>query len=321
MSESETAAANVPPDQTRRDPAAPDPAIAVLSITEEPAPGSALTAALAAALDAPFSEPSRVTPTPLPAAAAALLANGPFHCILLNLGPLQEHWQQTLARVRTLAPDLPVVVYTPHGDAAVGRSLIAVGAEDWLSAADQDPRLVARALHHAVERHRLRSQQRQRAAAAELVDQRESEARGVGRLLGGSGHAGEAARIYGAANLRDSDPALFGELLDHYLALIEHSAVNQVFRLRPEQDRSARPLAERLGFMGAGPRDVIELHTEALRRLHQRVGPAEEHHVAVEGRIVVLELMGYLAGYYRRYYLNRMSLTTDPADAPDHQPG
>ena len=154
-----------------------------------------------------------------------------------------------------------------------------------------------------------------------MVDQRESEERGVGRLLGESGRAGEAARIYGAATLRDSNPGLFDELLEAYLVLIEHAAASQMYRLRPAAQDSARPLAERLGFMGAGPRDVIELHTEALRRLAQRMVPTDEHHVAVEGRIVVLELMGYLASYYRRYYLSRQSLAVEPANAPDRQPG
>ena len=35
---------------------------------------------------------------------------------------------------------------------------------------------------------------------------RESEQRGVGRLLSQTGRAGETARLDGAANLRDSDP-------------------------------------------------------------------------------------------------------------------
>lgn len=318
MSESETASAPVPTDQARRDETAPDQGLAVLVIADERA---VHTPALTAALDDPAAGPLRVVRTPLSAGVSALLAGEAFDCILLNLGPADAQWTQTLAEVRALAPDLPVVVFTDSADAGLGRTLIAAGAEDWLCAADQDTRLLERALRHAAERHRLRRQQRRRAEAADLVDQRESEQRGVGRLLGESGRAGEAARIYGAATLRDSSPGLFEELLEGYLGLIEHAAARQMYRLRPGAADSARPLAERLGFMGAGPRDVIELHTEALRRLAQRMGPTEEHHVAVEGRIVVLELMGYLASYYRRYYLSRQSLAADPANAPDPQPG
>ncbi|WP_295386090.1 response regulator [uncultured Thiodictyon sp.] len=317
MTESKTASTPVPLDRPRPDEAAPDQGLAVLVIADEPA----RTPVLASALDDRAAGPLRVTPCALPTAVSTRLADGPFDCILLTLERPADRWIETLAQVRAAASDLPVVVYTERDDAALGRALIAAGAEDWLCAADQDARLLTRTLRHAVERQRLRRQQLRRAEAADLVDQRESEQREVGRLLGGSRHAGQAARIYGAATLRDSNPGLFEELLEDYLGLIEHTAASQVFRLRPEQERSARPLAERLGFMGAGPRDVIELHTEALRRLAQRVGPAQEHQVAVEGRIVVLELMGYLASYYRRYYLSRQSLAVDPADAPDHQPG
>ncbi|WP_295428863.1 response regulator [uncultured Thiodictyon sp.] len=105
-----------------------------------------------------------------------------------------------------LAPDLPVLVCGASEDESLGRTLIAAGAEDYLSPADQDARSLARALRHAVERHRLRGQQRRRAEAEDLVEQRESEQRGVGRLLSQTGRAGETARLDGAANLRDSDP-------------------------------------------------------------------------------------------------------------------
>ena len=164
MTESKTASAPVSPDRPRPDEAAPDPGLAVLAIADEPA----RTPALTPALDDPAAGPLRVTSTALPTAVSTLLAGGPFDCILLSLALPADQWTETLAHLRTVAPDLPVVVYTERDDAALGRTLIAAGAEDWLCAADQDARLLVRALHHAVERHRLRNQQRQRAAAADL---------------------------------------------------------------------------------------------------------------------------------------------------------
>ena len=308
MTELETAPAAALPQPACCTGGLVDPGLAVLLIAADPARGRALTRLL----DGLGGGSLRLTTAPSLAAGIACLAAGPLDCILLSLGPPTEPWASTLAELRALAPDLPILVCGASEDESLGRTLIAAGAEDYLSPADQDARQLARALGHAVERHRLRGQQRRRAEAEDLVDQRESEQRGVGRLLSQTGRAGETARLYGAANLRDSDPGLFEELLTDYQGLIEHTAASQVFRLRPGEQRSARPLAERMGFMGAGPRDVIELHTEALRRLGQRISPTEERHIALEGRIVILELMGYLAGYYRRYYLSRMSLSAAP---------
>lgn len=278
MTELETAPAAALPPSACCPGGLVDPGLAVLLIAADPARGGALSRLL----DGCGGGSLRVTRAANLAAGIACLAAGPLDCILLSLEPPAQQWAPTLAEWRALAPDLPILVCGASEDECLGRTLIAAGAEDYLSPADQDARSLARALRHAVERHRLRGQQRRRAEAEDLVDQ------------------------------RDSDPALFEELLTDYQGLIEQTAAGQVFRLRPGEERSARPLAERLGFMGAGPRDVIELHTEALRRLSQRISPTQERHIALEGRIVVLELMGYLAGYYRRYYLSRMSLSAAP---------
>ena len=49
-----------------------------------------------------------------------------------------------------------------------------------------------------------------------------------------------------------------------------------------------------------GPRDVIDLHTVALRSKFGR-GERVVHAYFEESRVLLLELMGYLASYYRTY--------------------
>ncbi|HYN77446.1 MAG TPA: response regulator [Lamprocystis sp. (in: g-proteobacteria)] len=237
----------------------------------------------------------------------AMLAPGRFDCVLLDVDPVNPHGYEAMARLRAQAPDLPVVVCAGHADETLGPSLIAAGAEDVVCRDGADGRQLGRVVRHAVARLRRR-------AAASAV-QGARERRGVGRLMAPSGHSGEAARIYGAGTLREADSRTFDLIVDDYVELVKHTAESQVFRTGPGEGRSARPLAERMGFLGAGPRDAIEVHTEALLRLDQGFSAADQRQIALEGRIVVLELMGYLAGYYRRYYLSSMSLARDPADA------
>jgi len=72
-----------------------------------------------------------------------------------------------------------------------------------------------------------------------------------------------------------------------------------------------RVLADKMGFLKASPRDIIELHTVTLREKNQDVPLAKAQGYVTEGRLMVLELMGYLATFYRKYYigLSRLNLT------------
>ena len=55
--------------------------------------------------------------------------------------------------------------------------------------------------------------------------------------------------------------------------------------------------------MRAGPRDVVELHTTALKRRLSSAGVEQAEAYTEEGRLLVLELMGNLVSYYRVYTL------------------
>ncbi|MBV5274915.1 MAG: response regulator [Lamprocystis purpurea] len=254
-------------------------------------------------------EPARGLPDGL-----TVLAQEQVDCVLLDLPGVDAQGYEALARLRTQRPDVPVVVRTPDSGEDLGPALIAAGAED--AVCRGDGQALARALRHAIARQRAR----QRTAAAELEVQGARERRDVGRLLDPNRHPGEAARIYGAATLRETDPDLFDEIVGDYVELIKHTAEGQVYRTEPATVRSARPLAEHLGFLGAGPRDTIEIHTEALIRLDRELSTANQRQIALEGRIVVLELMGYLVSYYRRYYLNSMPRAHDLGGAVERQP-
>jgi len=62
---------------------------------------------------------------------------------------------------------------------------------------------------------------------------------------------------------------------------------------------SLRSVAERMGFLKARPRDVVKLHSTALQRKTSDVPSGKARAYLEEGRIMVLELMGYLSSFYR----------------------
>jgi hypothetical protein len=58
-----------------------------------------------------------------------------------------------------------------------------------------------------------------------------------------------------------------------------------------------------LGSLKAVPRDVIDIHTACLRKLLGEVNSQKGNAIFEESRVLVLELMGYLALFYRNYYV------------------
>jgi hypothetical protein len=59
-------------------------------------------------------------------------------------------------------------------------------------------------------------------------------------------------------------------------------------------------MAESLGFMKAGPRDVIQIYLTALKKMAASANRSRLSAYSEWGRILALELMGYLVSYYKR---------------------
>jgi hypothetical protein len=69
---------------------------------------------------------------------------------------------------------------------------------------------------------------------------------------------------------------------------------------RDDLTEEVRAMAEELGELRAGPREVAELHARALRQKISGLSSARSHALVAEGRLMAFELMGHLLSYYRR---------------------
>jgi len=92
------------------------------------------------------------------------LAEGDFEIILLDLSLPDAQGYETVTRMRSLAPHIPVVVLTGLMDESVGIRCVQAGAQDYLVKGKFDEGLLRRVLSYAVERQR---------AEHELVSHRE----------------------------------------------------------------------------------------------------------------------------------------------------
>lgn len=62
----------------------------------------------------------------------------------------------------------------------------------------------------------------------------------------------------------------------------------------------ARQLAETFGAQDRTPRDVVDLHTDAVRRLTHAADPRRAAGILASAQLVLVEVLGHLAGHYRR---------------------
>ncbi|MDY6994286.1 MAG: response regulator, partial [Pseudomonadota bacterium] len=63
-------------------------------------------------------------------------------------------------------------------------------------------------------------------------------------------------------------------------------------------------------FLKAGPRDIIEIHSTALKIPQTQSTPQKMLAYHQEGQFLILELMGCLVSHYRSYTLGANSFTT-----------
>ena len=108
-----------------------------------------------------------------------------------------------------------------------------------------------------------------------------------------------SADTYGNQSVREGVPETFKELVRQFTEAVELGLQAEVHGRGPEVTERLRTMAEHLGFLKAGPRDVVEIYTQARRRTSREGTGAKTRARAGQGRLAALELMGHLVSYYR----------------------
>ena len=111
------------------------------------------------------------------------------------------------------------------------------------------------------------------------------------------------AEVHGVTSLCESLPDTFAELAHQYAGLLDRGLERQVYKVDHKISEGLRLLAEELGLLKADPRDVLAIHIRALKAEKCDAASEKAEAYAEEARLLVLELMGYLASYYRNAFL------------------
>jgi PAS domain S-box-containing protein len=109
-----------------------------------------------------------------------------------------------------------------------------------------------------------------------------------------------SARAFGLIPLREHLPNVFETLVERYANLMDIALERRAYKTEENHyQREVRALAERLGSLGGGPRDVVDIHIAAFTRKRDQSNPRKTEAYAEEGRLIALEIMGDLVSYYR----------------------
>jgi FixJ family two-component response regulator len=208
---------------------------------------------------------------------------------------------ELLRDARRSGCDAPMIMLTGHGNDRIDLEAMRAGATDYVVKGGPDPSSLARSIRYAVERHRL---------LAELEHERqlrrqERELLELTRLAGPGGAAGGmsvTAEALGLRPLREAMPGAFDRMVRRFGDLFDMALEQRAYKTGSDPTApQLRSLAEQLGSARAGPADVIDVYTAALRaKLAASPAPKAEACMQ-EGRAMALGLMGYLAAYYRAY--------------------
>jgi two-component system cell cycle sensor histidine kinase/response regulator CckA len=262
----------------------------VLLVEDDPA----FVEFLSTSLD-PVATGLELTVAPRLRKAVSALASAPFDAILLDLNLPDSEGLLTLRQIASVAPHMPIVVFTGIDDARQAEEALRLGAEDWLTKGAPDAELVVRAVRYAVERKRL---------ANRLVRLQKLDA--VGRLAGSVAHEFNNVLTTIIGNAAFAESATDGEARANALREIQHAATRGALLTRQLLGVS-RPQ------ISSPPDADVQTVVATVESLFQAVLPRRiELRVAPMARLRVALASEQLEQILLNLILNARDAMTDP---------
>ena len=229
--------------------------------------------------------------------AVELSASRQFDLILLDLGLPDSNGLKTFLRFYEKVPEVPFIVITGHDDDEIAAQALNAGAQDYLVKGKISAELLSRSIRYSVERHKLLL----RCESERMRRDQEREHHAL-ESIATPAHTSITSCMYGRKPLKERAYPVFCDIVRDYAVLLDRAVERQIVRNQPAPTSELRKLAEDLGGLCAGPREVLDVHLEALRKRCDSQPAAKVKALTEEGRFLMIELMGHLLSFYRDYY-------------------
>ncbi|MEM8914571.1 MAG: response regulator [Pseudomonadota bacterium] len=228
--------------------------------------------------------------------AIELLGSEMFDAALLDPNLPDADNPKSIEKLREVAPNLPIIVLTGELDETVISPAFVAGADDYLVKGTISGEILSRAIRYSIERKKL-----SRALDnAHQAARREREWLALEEMAKPSPSSATASS-YGEQSVEIIRPDVWDLLVLEYASLIESSVHDRAFRDSNDHSSRIRSAAHRLGSLRAEPRDVVKIHVEAIKRAGRGANPKARVVITEEARLLLIEVMGNLASYYRTY--------------------
>ena len=195
---------------------------------------------------------------------------------ILHVYPNDPPVGDSIAMLRRADPNITVLVYAGGNDEALAIAAINAGAQDFLFQADLKPRTLRRAIDYAIGR----THESQMRAINETLSQ-------LRALTSHTSQTSVTAGLMGVGPLRERARTDYGEfvstyggLMQDYVRLTSRSSPGGFTELRQKMEY----LVTRLGDHGAGPKDIIDLHSASLESSWQLQSGGKGNSLVIEGR-------------------------------------
>ncbi len=240
-------------------------------------------------------------------AAKPILSQQEFDVILLDLMLPDSRYLNSLELVQAETSQTPIIVQTALEDEVVAVKALEMGACGYLPKVSSDRDLLLYAIRAAIERqwqlaNLEQSQQQQQKQEFDVLESLLSDDNSFHNQYTDS--------------LQQRMPDVFKELEARYNTLLDHVVEQKIYKVEHNINDRLNVLIEQLGYLQATPKDLLSLHTNLLKQKQQDLGQRKSRVYTIEGRYLLLESMGKLAAYYRRYYigLNKINLASSYQD-------
>jgi DNA-binding NarL/FixJ family response regulator len=206
-----------------------------------------------------------------------------YDLVLVDLDMPDRDLVATVEGLAAAARSTPLVVRTPAPDDALSDRIIAGGADDLVGKGDGDAWQLARTLRHAVARSRRMPQPVRLARDQRFADLPPS--------------------WFGEHGLSSTLPHVFQDFVGAVGDLVDLTV-----RCPTDSERQAllaqvQVLAARLSMLTASPRDVLEVHQEAVARRNAVAAWGNVETRTIASRWIVEALLSELCMAYRREIL------------------
>lgn len=236
-----------------------------------------------------------------------MLGEGTYDAVLLDLALPDSPRHETLKRLREADENVATVIVSGTLSPEEVITALEDGAQEVVEKGGDTAELLQLLTRAVARQHRLSEVTREGRRERRLRQEAEASMRWFEDLRDVAPTVSE--QVLGIASPLDSIPDARERLTEMYGELLDLAVRRAMYRDEPHTGPRVRAFAAQLAELRMGPREVAEVHSMALRHREEHVPDAMPELMRSEGRLLLVEVMGYLVAAYRTQALGGRGTT------------